>query len=396
MGKFKGKKILIGGGSYMDIPLILSAKKLGFYVITTGFRETDLGHKYSDEYAKVDYSKKEEMLKLAERLKIDYICPCANDFSALSCSYVANKLGLPGHDSYHITELIHSKNEFDKLSKKLKINRPKSQSFDNQKKAEEFIHSLGLPVIVKPVDLSTGRGITKISKEKEIKSALEKAFSISRKKKIIVEEFIQGTNHGFSTIIRDKKVVFYFCDDEHYFLNKYMVSGASTPSSVPEEVQLTVLKQVEKIASELNLKDGIFHLQFILKDNIPYIIDICRRAPGDLYISLVKYATKIDFPHYILSSFIGENIKDLNQSFPQGFFTRHCIMSRKDGTLKKINFHQSIKNNVFDKLILYKEGDKVENHLMTRLGIVFLKYDSLREMREKSQKLQDLIKVEIN
>ncbi len=394
--KFKGKKILIGGGSYMDIPLIINAKKLGFYVITTGFRETDLGHKYSDEYVKLDYSKKEDMLKLAERLKIDFICPCANDFSALSCSYVAEKLGLPGHDPYHITELIHNKNEFEKLSKKLKINRPESESFDNKKEAEEFIYSIGLPVIVKPVDLSTGRGISKINKEDQINYALEKAFSVSKKKKIIIEKFIQGTNHGFSAIIKNKKVVFFFCDDEHYFLNKYMVSGTSTPSSVPKDVQILVSKQVEKIASELNLKDGIFHLQFILKNNTPYIIDICRRAPGDLYIDFVKYATKIDFPFYILNSFIGEEIKGLKQVSPHGFFTRHCIMSRSDGILKEIHFNKHIKNNIINKLILYKKGDRIQNHLMTRLGIVFLKYSSLKEMKEKSIKLQDLIKVEIN
>jgi len=32
------KKLLIAGGGYADIPLILSAKKLGFYVITSGNR----------------------------------------------------------------------------------------------------------------------------------------------------------------------------------------------------------------------------------------------------------------------------------------------------------------------------------------------------------------------
>ena len=42
-------RLLIAGGGYADIPLIKAAKKLGFYVITSGNREDDLGHQFSDE-----------------------------------------------------------------------------------------------------------------------------------------------------------------------------------------------------------------------------------------------------------------------------------------------------------------------------------------------------------
>jgi len=74
------KKLLIAGGGYADIPLILSAKKLGYYVITSGNRPDEMGHKYSDEYRKADFSDREAILNLAISSKVSAICACCNDF----------------------------------------------------------------------------------------------------------------------------------------------------------------------------------------------------------------------------------------------------------------------------------------------------------------------------
>lgn len=97
-----------------------------------------------------------------------------------------------------------------------------------------------------------------------------------RQKKVVIEEFIEGTNHGLSCILINGKIQFHFCDNEHYYINKYMVSGASTQSSVPIIVINQLIEESEKIAKILKLKDGIFHIQFIQKDNKAYIIEICE------------------------------------------------------------------------------------------------------------------------
>ena len=69
---------------------------------------------------------------------------------------------------------------------------------------------INLPLIVKPVDLTGGKGITKVSRIKELREAMDKAFSASKAKRIIIEEYIDGSLHSFSTIIIGKVVAFYF------------------------------------------------------------------------------------------------------------------------------------------------------------------------------------------
>ena len=60
----KNKKLLILNCCHSDIPLIKAAKELGFYVISTGNKPELIGHKYSDQYIKADYSNFDEILRI--------------------------------------------------------------------------------------------------------------------------------------------------------------------------------------------------------------------------------------------------------------------------------------------------------------------------------------------
>ena len=75
------------------------------------------------------YSKK--IYDLALKLKIDAICPCANDFAAISCSYVAEKLGFTHYDDYKTSLIIHHKDKFREFSIKHHLSVPMAKSFDS-------------------------------------------------------------------------------------------------------------------------------------------------------------------------------------------------------------------------------------------------------------------------
>lgn len=389
------KKLLIAGGGYADIPLIEAGKELGFYVITASNRPEDMGHKYSDEYHIVDYSDLDAMLELSKRLNIDAICACSNDFSALTSSYIAEKLNLPGHDSFETSMIIHHKDRFRRFALEKNVPSPYAKSFSDIDSAFGGIRDFSFPIIIKPVDRTGGKGISVVYyfEESEIKNALTKAFSFSRAKRIVVEEFLTGTRHGFSSFIVDGKIRFYFVDNEHYYRNPFLVSAASTPSIVSPEIEKKLCLESEKIANLLSLKTGIFHVQFIVYKDTPYFIEVCRRSPGDLYTRFVEISTGFRKPHWIVRSSIGMDCSSISMERPKGFFTRHCIMSEKNGRLKDVVFDSSIENNIIEKFLWYKPGDKIEDYLVAKFGIVFLRFGSMEEMLYKTENMQELIKV---
>ena len=389
------KKLLLAGGGYADIPLIRAAQNLGYYVVTTGNRPEELGHKVSDEYRPADFSDPEAMLGLARDIGIEAICPCCNDFSAISSAYVAEQLGLPGHDPYETSQLIHHKDSYRKFAMDNDIPTPFAKGFEDLETALSSIGDFRFPLIIKPVDLTGGKGITKVADQLEVKIALEDAFAISKLGRVVVEEFVEGSRHGFSAYLRDGKVVFYFTDNEHYYLNQFMVSAASTPTTVNESAVEELIVQSEIIAGILSLKTGIFHVQFVLRNGKPVIIEICRRPPGDLYIKLVEHATGVDYSTWIVKASCGLDCSGLNQKEVDGYYLRHCVMASRTGTLENVVIDPSIEKNIIDSVMWWDSGDKVDNYLAAKFGIAFLKFDSMDELLIKSEKMHEFIRTNI-
>ncbi len=387
------KRLLIAGGGYADIPLIRAGKDLGYHVITTGNRPEELGHRYSDEYHPADYSDPDAILRLARQLGISAICACCNDLSALSAAHVAEQMDLPGHDPLDVAQIIHHKDRYRQFATAYEIATPRALGFAGPDEALAGVAELSLPFIVKPVDLTGGKGMSTVRKSNEARAAIERAFAISRAKRIVMEEFVEGTRHGYSAFLMDGRVVFHFSDNEHYFLNPYLVSGASTPSVVPESVDQKLCAVSEKIAGLLSLRNGIFHVQFILRDGEPVIIEICRRAPGDLYIRFVELATGVNYPMWIVQSAAGLECSRIRHAKPKGYYTRHCVMSATSGCVKDIVFDPSISRNVIERFMWWEPGCTITDVMTDKLGIVFLRFQSQEEMLDKTDRMQNLIRV---
>lgn len=397
------KKLLLLGGGHAEIPLIQAAQALGWYVITTGNDRKGLGHPYADKNVFADFSDKDAMLELARTEGVQAVCSGCNDFALLSTVYVCEKLGFPGHDSYATSLEIHHKDKYRALATRLKIPTPRALVVpkDTDADFDAAIASLTFPIIVKPVDLTGGKGIHRANTPEEARAAYKDACSRTRQDHIVVEEFVTGTNHGFSAMLVKGKVAFAFADNEQYFMNKYMVSGANSPSTSGSETLAKLRDYCERIAKDLNLVDGILHIQYIEKaDGTPVIIEICRRPPGDLYIKFVQYATGIDYPKFIVMAETGEDISGIQDKPTQGYWLRHCIMPgpeiQNGDTAREVVFDPEIQGNIADKLLWYTPGETIADTLLYKAGIVFFRFDTLAEMQDKTARMTDLARIVID
>lgn len=387
------KKLLIAGGGYADIPLIKAAKAIGFYVVTSGNRPADLGHFHSDEVRLVDFSDQQAMLELAKSLDVDAICACCNDFSALTVAYVAEQMGLPGHDTFETSKIIHHKDSWRAFAIGHNIPSPTAFGCINMSEVKLAIPKLRFPLMVKPVDLTGGKGIQQCNDEFQTIKAAELAFSISKAKRIVLEEFIVGSRHGFTAILRNKKVVFYFADDEYYHLSPYLVSAASAPTSCSQTSINALIVHSEKIAELLALVDGIFHVQFIQQeDGQPVIIEICRRAPGDLYIDLVRHATGVPYAEWIVRAASGLDLTCVEQKPVTQPITRHCLMADNNGIFDGFEFESDFNVRIIDKMIWSKNGEIVNDCYTQKFGIVFVKHDTTQQMQEHAPMLQRILR----
>lgn len=375
------KKVLLLCAGHNDLGTIKALKKLGMYVIVTGYTPGLIGEKYADEYIKADYSQKESILSLAKELNIDAICPCCNDFGVYTASYVAEKLGLPGHDKYETALLLHNKEKFKAFAQKHQLPIPEFHSFQEKDSALLWAESCSYPLIIKPSDFFGGQGTTKVESKEEMSAAIEFAFEKSRNKIILAEEFIQGTQHGFCTFLQNQKVVAHCNNDEYSFYNPYRVEIDTFPASHQEKHEQTLIEVVEKIAATLQLQDGIFHLQYIERDGKPYIIEVMRRILGNLYFTPANLFCNISLDYWETRARCGLSCENFPKNQErEGFFAYKSVVAEENGIIDTIQIPSRYDKYVIDSLMIMKEGEEITDHSVEIIGFLFFVFSTQEEM----------------
>jgi biotin carboxylase len=376
------KKALLLCSSHNDLGLVRALRKLGYYIIVTGNRVNLPGQKWCDEFIFSDYSNKEKILEIAKEKNIDAIIQCCNDFGVYTAAYVAEKLGLPGYDSYETTLMLHNKDLFKEFAKKNNITSPISESFSSEKEALQHLDSCTYPVIIKPTDCSAGNGIHKAENKTEGSKYIQEAFLKSRAKRIVIESYIQGTQHGFCTFLRNQKVCAICSNNEYSFLNPYRVEIDTYPADNFDLVQESLVAQIEKIARILNLKDGIFHLQYIHDGKNAQIIEVMRRILGNMYHVPGNALTGIDWEYWDTRVRCGLDISAMPSIVDQtGCFAYKTILATKNGKIKSIHI-PSRYNKYLDSVFMLKhEGDVVENYMSEPIGFMFFCFPDQQTMK---------------
>lgn len=376
------KKTLLLCASHNDLGLIKALRKLGYYIIVTGNQAGLIGEKYADEYVQADYSDKELILKLAKRKEIDAICQCCNDFGVYTAAYVAEKLGLPGYDPYETTVLLHNKDKFKQFAKEQSLITPVSYGFDEVQKALDWLRNAQYPLIVKPTDTSAGNGIQKIMKREDAEEAVKTAFSKSRAGRIVIEKFITGTQHGFCTFLVNQKVVACSSNNEYSIINPYRVEIDTYPADNFEKVKDILIGQIEKIASVLQLKDGIFHMQYIMDGESPQIIEVMRRVLGNMYSVPANMLNGIDWDYWEVRAKCGLPCDEFPGNVRQeGFYAYKTILAEKNGKIKKIEIPDKYKKYKVNQCILKGAGEYIENFKSQPVGFLFFQFSSMEEMK---------------
>lgn len=376
-------KALLLCASHNDLGLIKALNKLGYYIVVTGNKEGLIGQRYADKYIKADYSDMELILTIAKNENVDVICPCCNDFGVYTAAYVAEKLGLGCFDSYKNTLAINNKDSFKRLAADLDILTPLSISFDNSDTAKAYIKGVRYPIIVKPSDASAGNGVTKLESADNADVAIDFAFAKSKNKKIVIEEFLTGTQHGFCTYLIGEKVVAVCTNNEYSIINPYRVEMDTFPADNYEKYEPFLIGEIERIAKYLHLKDGIFHLQYIVNNGKPYIIEVMRRVLGNMYSVPANMLNDINWDYWEVKARCGLNLADFPLHVKQeGYFAYKSILSNCNGVIKKITIPKEYEEYIVDACYIKSVGDIVDSYKNEPIGFLFMKFNNMEEMKK--------------
>lgn len=394
------KKILLLGGSTQQIPAIEYARKQGYYTILCDYLPDNPGQHYADKFYCVSTTDKEAILEVAQKENVDGIVAYASDPAAPTAAYVAEKMELPTNP-YKSVEILAMKDKFRQFLKENNFDCPQSGGFYDVNKAKEAIGMFNFPIMVKPVDSSGSKGVKRIESVDDLEETFNFAISLSRTKKVIIEEFIEKDHKymiGGDCFVLNSKVQFWGLLNCHrdVQVNSLVPVGKSYPVQMNDKRIEEIHNTVQRVVDLLGIKFGGFNLELMFdkKDKL-YLIEMGPRNGGNMIPDLLHMITGVDLIAATVEAAIGNNNIDLSYEPRTVYYATQNLHTSTNGIFKGIDFSSEIKDKIVRKVIYKNPGDPVQffDGANKAIGIIFMKFDSMSEMLNVTDGIDKLINV---
>ena len=357
--------MLLGGLRYL-LPVIESAHKLGYYVITCDYLPDNIAHKYSDEYHNVSIIDKEAVLALAKELQIDGIMSFAVDPGVVTAAYVQEQMGLPAFGPYESVCILQNKDRFRNFLTQHDFNVPKAKGFASIEDAMAEKYWYPWPVIVKPTDSAGSKGVTKVDRLEDLRPALEVAFAHSLSKRVIVEEFIEkagcsSDTDSFSVDGELKFVSFSAQRFDEHAPNPYTPSAYSWPSTMTAEQEAELTSEIQRLLKLLGMRTSIYNIETRVGTNgKPYIMEVSPRGGGNRLAEMLRFATGVDLITNAVRAAVGDEVVAVEQKPYNGHWAEVILHTDKDGIFNHLLIKpEAVNAKIVETDLWVKKGDSI-------------------------------------
>ncbi|MBQ3479795.1 MAG: ATP-grasp domain-containing protein [Clostridia bacterium] len=330
------QKLGIIGASYLQLPLIRKAKAMGLETHVFAWAAGDVGEGEADHFYPISIVERERILEECRRIGIDGICSIASDLAMLTVNYVAQQMGLTSN-SMAATEVSTNKSLMRQRFAQMGDPSPRSVRVTPETKLDAI--DLAYPLIVKPVDRSGSRGVTKITRPDQLAGAVERAMAQGFEKAAVVEEFAEGIEYSVESLS---------WQGAHTVLavtRKYTTGAPGfieTGHIEPAGLDAGTLKRVEAVTrhalTSLGLTCGASHTEIkIDRDGAIRLIEIGGRMGGDCIGSaLVELSTGIDFVRAVIETALGRAPENIEPLFHRAAAVRFILSEDDLNALERV------------------------------------------------------------
>jgi biotin carboxylase len=284
------KTVLILGAGVYHVRAIEEARAAGYRVVVVDRDPSAPGFAAADAHHAVDMSDSDAVVAVARSEKIDAVLPL-NDFAVPAAAQVAAALGLRGLTP-EVAALACDKGLMRQRWGRDGLAQPDFRIVTDIDAARAAAVQLGVPLIVKPADSGGGgRGVSVVRSIDELEWAYDFAVPHARNGRVLVEGFLDGTEMTVELIARGGEAyVLASSDKVKPPLRTRVATRLIYPPALDDEEVEAAHALARAATTSLGLTDGPAHVELIITDEGPKLVEIGARGGGGHIFSVIVEA----------------------------------------------------------------------------------------------------------
>lgn len=332
-------KVIVLAGGYDQIALIEELKKKGAEVVLIDYFANPPAKIFADKHYQASTLDVLEVKKIAIAEKVDLITTACTDQALLTVTQVSEDLGLPCYISYQTALNVTNKSYMKE--KMLKNNIPTAKHIVLNSMDTNRVSELNFPMVVKPADCNSSKGVKKVASIIELKGALNSALKLSRTGMAIVEEFKTGKEISVDVYIDNGKAKVLAMTESEKIKNNdaFTIFQSKYPVQMSEKIKFKIENIAQCIAEVFEIDNSPLLIQVISDGREVNVLEFSARMGGGTKYKLIEVLSGVNIMGVYVERILGG---------------KPSISGSNKVNFANLNYCYC-KPGVFDRLINFKE-----------------------------------------
>lgn len=389
-------KALVLCGGIPQIALIEELRSRDIETILADMNKNVGGRKYADKFYPVSVLDVEGVKAVALKEKVDFVITVCADQVLQVVAQVSEELGLPCYIDLKTAINVSKKSYMKEIFVKNDI--PTSKYIIMDVLDENKLLGLEYPLIVKPVDSYSSRGVRKVQNIDELKDAFTQAVKISRTNTAVIEEFVEGkeltvdvyVEDGFSHLLCVSEL------DKIENEDRFIIYRTNYPANVTDEVYEKIREASQKIATAFGLINTPMLIQLITDGNEISIVEFCARTGGGDKFRLIKKVSGFDVIKAVVDLTIGKKPHVEKNNSTQKYIIDEFLYSAPGVFHHLEGFEEAMNKGIISEYYQLKTKGSECGEIRSsgdRVAYFTIESDSYNDLKRRHFEINNMIKV---
>lgn len=389
-------KALVLAGGLAQIELIKQLKERGITTILADGNANALARPYADIFYQIALFDVEAVKEVAVKEKVDFVITCCADQVLLIVAQVSEMLGLPCYISYQTAQNVSDKKYMKRIFWENQI--PTSRYIELSDLDWERVHALRYPLVVKPTDAYSSRGVRKATNDTTLEMYFAEAKEISRAGTVIVEEFCAGEEISVDVYVEDGKAHVLCVSNSEKIKDddRFVIFRGRYPVNATSEVMEQIKTVAQQIADAFGLVDSPMLIQMINTGTSVSVLEFCARTGGNMKYLLIKRSCGFDVIKAVIDLALGQK-PHIELSAAENKYIVNDFIYCKSGVFDHLEgFEELVEQGILsDYRLLRPRGFKVSGAKSSsdRIAGFTVQADTIEEFNRKHRIVVESVKV---